>query len=288
MRSTRLPIAVLTFVGLVLTGCSSSSSPSSSSPSAAPPSSPGSDASSFPSAAARSAAPAPADPRVGSCHDLTLAEATEPVDTGPAVPCRGPHTSVTVRVGHFAPVVDGHLLAVDSRTVRAQITKACPPQPTAYLGGTLTERRLSRFQVVWFSPSLDQADAGATWYRCDVVAPSAAGRLLLLPARVQGVLGQRGALDRFGTCGTAAPDTARFARVGCSQKHSWRAVDVVALAAGARYLGRDAGTGADSACKDIAAARAEGALKYSWSFEWPTRVQWQAGQRYGYCWVPES
>ena len=74
----------------------------------------------------------------------------------------------------------------------------------------------------------------------------------------------------------------------CTEKHSWRAVDVVDLPASTRYLAKDAAATGDSACKDVASQRAKGALKYTWSFEWPTRAQWAAGQRYGYCWVPEA
>jgi hypothetical protein len=227
-------------------------------------------------------------PVVGGCHELTLTEAEDPVDAGGPVPCRRTHTSVTVKVGQLSRVVDGHLLAVDSRTVRAQITKACPTEPGSYLGGDTTGRRLSRFEVVWFSPSLAQADAGANWYRCDVVALRSEGKLVPLPARVKGILSRGGALDRFGTCGTSAPDRPGFARVVCSERHSWRAVDVVDLPASAHYLAKDDAATGDAACKDVAAGRANGALKYSWSFEWPTRAQWASGQRYGYCWVPDA
>ena len=27
-------------------------------------------------------------------------------------------------------------------------------------------------------------------------------------------------------------------------------------------------------------------LEFSYGWEWPTRRQWAAGQRYGYCWAP--
>ena len=74
----------------------------------------------------------------------------------------------------------------------------------------------------------------------------------------------------------------------CSEKHTWRAVDVADLPADTVYLAPDAADQGDSACKDVAAERANGSLKYTWSFEWPTRAQWQGGQRYGYCWVPEG
>lgn len=269
----RAVLVVTVLVGLVVTGCSDD-------PESAPDPSP--------SVSVSSAPPPPADPVVGSCHALTVREATDPVDAGKPVPCSGPHTSRTVKVGQIDPVVDGHLLAVDSRTVRAQIAEACPAEPGAVLGGDRTARRLSRFEVVWFAPSLEQADAGANWYRCDVVAVRSGQSLLPLPRSLKGVLDRDGALDRYGTCGTTAPGRRGFERVACSERHSWRAVDVVDLPAGTRYLAKDAAATGDTACKDVAADRADGALKYTWSFEWPTRERWAAGQRYGYCWVPEA
>jgi hypothetical protein len=74
--------------------------------------------------------------------------------------------------------------------------------------------------------------------------------------------------------------------VVCRRRHAWRAVDTVDLPRTARYLGAAASDQGDAECKDVAAARSGGALRYTWSFEWPTRDQWRAGQRYGYCWVP--
>jgi hypothetical protein len=275
-------VSALLVLLVVATGCSSSSS-SEDEPTSAPESSPSASTS-----GAAEDTPAPAAPRVGSCHALTVTEATDPVDPGGPVPCRRPHTSVTMKVGQLTPVVDGHLLAVDSRTVRDQIARSCPDSPGTLVGGDLTTQRLSRFEVVWFGPSLEQADAGANWYRCDVVALRSQGQLLPLPARLKGVLDQEGALDRFGTCGTtAAPNTRGFARVVCSEPHRSRAIDVVDLPRNARYLAKDAAAIGDTACKDAASERTDG-LKLTWTFEWPTRAQWAAKQRYGYCWVPES
>ena len=274
-RAQLTAAAVVVMVLGLVAGCSSSGEPDSA-------------ADTEPSAAVSSAPPPPAAPRVGSCHELTLTEATEPIEAGKPVPCNRPHTSVTVKVGRLSLVVDGHLLAIDSRTVRKRIADACPDSPGAFVGGSETAQRLSRFEVVWFSPSLEEADAGASWYRCDVVAPRSEGRLMNLPARLEGVLDQDGALDRFGTCGTAAPDTRAFSRVVCSEKHSWRAIDVIDLPPGSRHLAKGVTATADSSCKDVASQRSAGALKFTWSFEWPTRAQWVAGQRYGYCWVPEA
>ena len=241
-----------------------------------------------PSASVSSAPPAPAAPKVGNCHRLSFDQATDPVDSGEPVPCGQPHTAETTRVGTLSQLADGHLLAVDSRTVQERIAKACPSSLAPYVGGDLTTQRLSRLEIVWFSPTVEEADAGADWFRCDVVGLRSEGRLLALPARMKGALDQPGALDTLGTCGTASPSARDFQRVACSVPHSWRAVDVVALPRSTRYLAAPATTAADAACQDVASARADGALSYTWAFEWPARAQFAAGQRYGYCWVPES
>ncbi len=242
-----------------------------------------------PSSSQPTASPPPAAPGVGSCHRLSLQAATAPTDSRPAVPCGSSHTTVTVRVGHFDPVRDGHLLSVDSRSVQRQIAARCPTGPSGYLGGTLADRRLSRFAVVWFSPTVEQGQAGATWFRCDLLALAGTGPgqgLAVLPAHLHGILDRPHALDRFGTCGSAAPDSPHFDRVICARRHTWRAVSVIPLAPHARFHERPAGAAADGRCKQVAAAAAGGALRYTWAFEWPTLQQWRAGQRYGFCWLP--
>ena len=276
MSSARwfVPAVVALVCGLALTSCSSGE------PDAAP--------TPTPSASVSSAPPAPTAPAVGSCHRLTLPQATAPVDAGAAVPCRGAHTSVTIRVGTLPTLADGHLLAADSRAVRDALDAACPSRPTSYLGGDRTAQRLSRLRAVWFRPSLTQADAGADWFRCDVVGLSSPGRLLPLPASLKGALSRPDALDRYGTCATADPSARRSRRVVCSAPHAWRAVETVDLPAAAGYLDRGVAARGDAACKAVASRRAAGALRFSWSFEWPTRPRWRAGQRWGTCWVPEA
>ncbi len=232
--------------------------------------------------------PAPAPPEVGGCHRLTLAEATAPVDTTGPVGCRTRHTAVTVAVGRLPLLASGHLLAVDSRQVRQRVADACPPSLLRRAGGDETTRRLSRLRVVWFTPSLEQADAGADRYRCDLVAVRDEDRLLPLPARVTGLLDRPRSLDTFGTCGTAAPDARGFRRIACADPHRWRAVDTVDLPRAARHLDPAVTRRGKAACEDVAAARADGELRYSWAFEWPTRAQWREGQRWGWCWVPRA
>jgi hypothetical protein len=272
--SARAGATVVLVLLAAVAGCSSGSPDSSEKPSGG--------------ASASSAPPPPAPPEVGSCHALSLTAATDPVDAGAAVPCGRAHTAQTFKVGTLSSLADGHLLAVDSPTVQARLSRTCPPALPKYVGGNQTTQRLSRLEAVWFGPSLEQADAGADWFRCDVVGLRREGSLINLPRQTKGVLDASDALDEFGTCGTAAPSTKGFERVVCSEKHSWRAIDTVDLPASTRYLAKEATASGDASCKDVASQRANGALKYTWSFEWPTRAQWATGQRYGYCWVPEA
>jgi hypothetical protein len=243
--------------------------------------------SSTPSATATPTATVPAAPPAHACYDLAFSEAVAPTSTKAPVPCTAPHTAVTIRVGTIRPVVDGHLLAVDSDTVQRQVADRCRAALAAHVGGDEETRRLSRLTVVWFSPSLAESDRGAVWFRCDLVALAGHDQLAPLPRSTRNLLAADGALDRFGTCGTASPSAKKFQRVICSRPHSWRARATIDLPAHAKYLDKTAGAAADSSCHDTEAGLASDSLRLRWSFEWPSRDQWRAGQRYGYCWTPD-
>lgn len=231
-------------------------------------------------------APPPA-PEVGACYDLAYRDASRASSQAAPVPCRQPHTAVTVFVGTVNTIADGHLVAMDSERVAAQVSSVCPRKLADHLGGDAEARRLSRFQSVWFAPTVEQAARGAVWYRCDLVALAGNRRLMRLPRETRGMLDREDVLDRFGTCGTAAPGRKGFARVSCGRPHAWRAVTTIDLPQDAKYLGRTAAEEADARCRDVAADASGFALRFSWSFEWPAREAWQDGQRWGWCWLPD-
>jgi hypothetical protein len=238
-----------------------------------------------PSASPTTAAPAAA-PAVGACYRLTVDDALQPTNADAPVPCTGRHTSETVYVGTLDPTFDGHLLALDAARVQREVARRCRARVDAHVGGGTETQRLSRVQAVWFSPSLRDADRGATWFRCDVVIGAGSDRFAPLPRRTRRLLARPGALDRWGTCGTAAPSAAGFERVLCSARHTWRARATVTLPAATRYLSKKAGALADTRCRDVAVRMDPTSSTFRWSFEWPTTAQWKAGQRYGLCWIP--
>jgi hypothetical protein len=279
--------AVLATV-LLLAGCSGD--PAAPPAPSAPSSSATTSVTASPEAAPSTPAVVPAAPRSSACYRLSTSQLTRPTNASTPVSCTARHTAQTIYVGTLDTVVDGHSVAVDSATVQRQLSTTCPRRLAAYVGGSRSARDLSRFNVVWFSPTLAQSDAGADWFRCDLIAFAGQDRLAPLPGtrRLRGVLGRRGALADYGLCGTSAPGQRGFQRVICGRGHSWRAIDTIDLAGGQGYPGtRRVRSAGDSDCKDLARARSSNTLRFRYGWEWPTRQQWDRGQHFGYCWVPD-
>jgi Septum formation len=233
----------------------------------------------------------PEPPEEGACYRLTLEQAARPTNEASPAKCTGAHTAITIHVGQLETIVDGHSLGVDSDRVQEQLAATCPAELAKFLGGNPESRALSRFQAIWFSPTLEEHDAGADWFRCDVVAVGGPEALMRLPSedRLRGVLDRPDALETYGLCGTAQPGSRGFERVACGLAHSWVAIGTIPLQGGDRYPGvaavREAG---DEACSDEVRARNDLVLEYTYGWEWPTEEQWAAGQRYGFCWAPND
>lgn len=244
-------------------------------PSAAP-AAPTPSASSDPTPSATTAPPPPR-PRAGQCRQLGFAAAVATSDDTPAVRCTRPHTALTIAVDP---------LPADA----AAVGPRCRRQAAAYLGGTVAERQLTMLHPVWFVPTPEQQDAGADWFRCDLIAVRTEGRLALLSGVAKGFLGSEAA-DRYAMCATAAPGEPGFTRVVCGTAHSWRAISTVPLLDAAGPRGRYPGVATVRArgqepCKQAGADAASDPFAYRWGYEWPTAVQWADGQTYGICWVP--
>lgn len=256
---------------VLLTGCTASPEPAA--PSAEPAPAPASPTETTPPD------PGPT-PRVGECHRLTFRQAVAVTGRTAPVACSRKHTAQTYFVGRLDLTTKaGFTRRVDSQAAQRQMRAACTRRLPQHLGRTPRELRLSMAQAVWFTPSPRRAEAGADWFRCDVVAVAAPRTLLPLPRGTKGWAGPE-------MCATAAPGTPGFRRVACSAQHAWRAVSTVDLAA--KRLPAP-GTIADlmeAPCRDAAAASTADPLDLTWAQESPTREQWDAGQRYGICWVP--
>ena len=222
-------------------------------------------------------------PRLGECHDLTFGQAVAVVGRTRPVACRRKHSAQTYFVGRLdLTTKSGFTRRVDSQAAQRQMRQACTTRLPRHLGRDPRDLRLSMVRAVWFTPSPRHAEAGADWFRCDVVVVASPRQLMRLPTRTKGW----GEAPATAMCATAAPGTKGFARVTCGSKHSWRAATTVDLP-GTKLPGQAVvAARMESACRDTARSRAEDPLDFTWSQESPTREQWDAGQRYGICWVP--
>ncbi len=229
----------------------------------------------------------PPVPKEGTCHRLSYAEAVAPTTSQDTVPCDGAHTSVTFAVGQLDSLVDGHLVTVDSERIRDQVTETCPAQLADHVGGTLEQQRLTVLRAVGFTPTVEQSDRGADWYRCDIVAVARDNLLAPLGTGLTGVLDTEAGRDRYGLCSTAGPGDEDFRTVICSGDHSWRAVRTVTFDS-ETYPGTEVVRAAGTApCRAAGRAASGNALNFQWGYEWPTAERWRSGRTYGICWVPD-
>ena len=275
----RLGVLVLALVvGAGLTGCSGDDDKPDASRTSAAPTSLGEPARSAPR------------PRFGQCYKLSYDDALAPTASRKAVSCQRDHTGRTFFVGRLATVVDGHLLAVDSKRVRAQIASSCPRRFASYVGGSAETRRLSMLATAWFSPTLTQSDRGQSWYRCDLIALNSPGTLAPLTGRLKNVLDSSDGRARWARCATGKPGTKNAEHVLCSRNDAWHAVSTIDVQAGRKgaWPGEKAVKAAGDRCEDEVQSEASDPLSFSWGYEWPTRKQWNAGQHYGFCWAPKG
>jgi hypothetical protein len=272
---SRVRALAVVLAGLVLAGCTSS-------PTGEPTDDPAPASS---STASETVPPDPGSrPKVGECHALTFGQAVAVVGRTEPVACRRKHTAQTYFVGRLDLTTKaGYTRRVDSQAAQRQMRRACTDRLPGHLGVTPRDLRLSMAQAVWFSPSPKRAEAGADWFRCDVVAVAAPKRLLTLPRRTKGW----GDAPALAMCATAAPGTKAFERVGCGARHTWRASSTVDLPGKGRLPKQaDIAARMEATCRDAARSQADDPLDFTWSQESPTKEQWQAGRRYGICWVP--
>ncbi|GAA3829437.1 hypothetical protein GCM10022242_33490 [Nocardioides panacisoli] len=234
-----------------------------------------------------SAAPPPPGPKTGECYTLTFKQAVAPTSKRKPRSCDEPHTSETYDVGDLDTVVDGHLVAVDSDRVQEQISQACPADLSAFLGGDLTDLRLSMIRPVWFTPTVRGSDRGENWYRCDAVVVAGDNELAELDTSLEGVLGKDDGRDTYAMCGTAAPDADDFERVQCSSQHTWRAIAVVPFTPGPYPGVQAAESRGQTPCENAGLDVADDPLQFDWGYEYPTADQWAAGQTFGRCWAPD-
>lgn len=233
----------------------------------------------------------PRRPEPLECRRMAYQGALAPTNSSKPVDCQQAHTAQTFAVGRLDTAVDGHLLAVDSERVQQQVADTCPDRLAEFLGTDPETLDLTMVRPVWFTPTVEESDLGADWYRCDAVVLHSPDKLARLTGGgLKNALADEDALDRLGVCSRAEPGTEGFAPLLCREQHSWRAVERVGLGglSDDSYPGQEAvrAAGQDT-CEQAGREIADDPLDFEWAYEWPTAEQWRDGQRFGRCWVPD-
>ncbi len=234
---------------------------------------------------ARDAQPADlAAPEVGLCREVdaaTVAAAsddTEPVDCGTA------HTAQTFHVGWFDEAATKDT-AYDDEGLGEEVARTCAPRFRRFTGATDSLALRTVATWAWWRPSEEAWQAGARWFRCDVVARSTDAALAALPRTARGLL--LGIPEpRWLVCADGAA-VADAPRVACTEQHTWRAVSAVSIGRkrdpwpGSRVVevrSRDY-------CSDWVGAWTNYALDYQYAYTWFGKDDWDSGNRLTVCWA---
>ncbi|MGI8993898.1 MAG: septum formation family protein [Nocardioidaceae bacterium] len=225
-------------------------------------------------------------PDTGTCRDLNFGDINRYSNTTATTPCQRPHTAYTFAATTLPKDIAFEGVAIKNDAVQQAAADSCRAKFTPYVGGDAATRALVRLTVTYFLPDQRSFDAGAHWVRCDIIALQAEKILAELPSKLRGALDNQGIVDDFALCSGGEPGTAASVMVTCNQPHAYRAVAALRLGGTEEAYPGEAVTLDDGRrrCEDLIKADvgADGGYTFSWTY--PTAADWQAGQRFGYCW----
>jgi hypothetical protein len=223
-----------------------------------------------------------AAPEVGRCRALPASAVDRPDDDSPQVACAEPHTAETFAVGEFTG--PSAATTVDDPRLSRAVLDGCDRRFRRYVGADASLALRTVLDWAWFRPSPAAWQAGARWYRCDLVASGADG-LLEHRGRARGVLLGLPA-DRWLLC-AAGDQVSDAPRVPCDQPHTWRAVTTVVLGdAAASWPGeRRVELRTRDFCSDSVGAWLGYPVDYTYGYTWLGRAEWRTGNRRSVCWA---
>ncbi|GAB3250535.1 hypothetical protein GCM10027425_07980 [Alteromonas gracilis] len=231
-------------------------------------------------------------PELGACRVLEPADVEQASDDTETVPCTEEHTAETFAIGTFPDAFAE--AAYDDARLGRWIYERCGTAFATFLGGNDSAALRSMLSWAWFRAPEADWEAGARWYRCDVVGgrddaeayralPRTAKGLLSGPPDDDWLLCARG--ERF-------PGSAK---VACSTPHDWRAVTAVRVSLDPTRPDRAAepfpgpqvvSRVAQNLCSDSVL----GYLNYPViDFDYAVtafgRTEWELGDRRAICWA---
>lgn len=223
-------------------------------------------------------------PELGACRQLTVEDTGRSTNGSEPVDCAEAHTAETFLVSEFTgkAAESDH----DDSRLGAQAYAKCQRAFIEFVGGTESLVMRSVLTWAWFRPTDEQWEAGARWFRCDVVGGGEQSDALVdLPASSEGLLlGEPD--DRWMVCANGET-VAGSVKLSCDQAHNWRAVTTIVLGQPEDpYPGRRlVEVKTRDFCSESVGGWLEYPLEYDYGYTWFHEPEWKAGNRRSICWA---
>ncbi|MDQ3485237.1 MAG: septum formation family protein [Actinomycetota bacterium] len=234
--------------------------------------------------------PPPPAPEAETCRELKFGDIGRYSNATPITDCAKRHTGFTFEVTMLSPDIAFDGVQIKNDAIQQEAGRFCRKAFEDYVGGDAATRARVRLTVTYFVPNQNAYDAGARWVRCDIIALQAERILAELPEELKGLLDDDAAIDDYGLCSRGDPGAIDSLQVICDQPHTYRAVEALRLGAMDDPYPGEATTSVEGKqrCEDLIVdlLGTDGGFTYSWTY--PTTQDWEAGQRFGYCWNKAS
>lgn len=230
--------------------------------------------------------PPPPPPDTGTCRDLNFGDINRYSNTTAPTSCQRRHTAYTFAVTPLPEDIAFEGVAIRNDAVQEAAASACRAEFAPYVGGDAATRALVRLTATYFLPDQASFDRGAHWVRCDIIALQGEKILAVLPPKLKGALDHPEVVSDYGLCSAGAPGTAESVMATCNQPHAFRAIAALRLGGAEDSYPGDGATLDDGQqrCEDLIKSEVDDGGGYTFSWTYPTAADWQAGQRFGYCW----
>jgi Septum formation len=211
-------------------------------------------------------------PVVGECRAITYKEVFAQSNSTAPIPCSESHTANTFA----APLLPPELTWDSSdAAIGKAVSKKCGSAYFPFLGGTDVTRAQTAYSYAWFSPTQAQRDAGARWFRCDLILYRGT-KLSPLPYDTAPVVPDP-ITNKVRRCLKATT----FYTTTCDDTHAWKATHAFKLRKGDYPTARQMSKFAINGCKGHVKA---GTFRY----DPPSKGDWKAGYRVMVCFSKTS
>lgn len=282
--STATLICVVLSVLALVGGCSPSSSTSAASGSET------TNARERPTKSTKPVEPPPPPPDTSTCRALKFGDVNRYSNTTAPTSCQRPHTAYTFAVTTLPEDIAFEGVAIKNDAVQTAAASSCRAKFTSYVGGDAATRALVRLTATYFLPDQAGFDRGAHWVRCDIIALQGEKILAELPPELKDALDDPDVVSDYGLCSGGEPGTPESVMVTCNQPHAFRAIAALRLGDTEDPYPGEGVTKDDGQqrCEDLIKSEVEQGNGYTFSWTYPTAADWQAGQRFGYCWTKSA